>query len=451
MDAPNVLLVVLDCVRAKNTSLLGHRRETTPFLSTFAESATTYTQARTTASWSLPAHASLFTGVPSEGHRLCITERLEPGQTVFDFLAGEGYDTGVFTENPYLTIHPSNLRACFENVVTERPDSTDVDDPDETRKRVDGFWYADRFTEWVDDRAGPWAACVNLMDAHTPYETREASDEWSDPLSRRVHDELPIKWEWGVYDGRIPPVVGSLLEPLYDGAIRQADAVLKRLLGALDARAELDDTLVVVTADHGDGFGEPAHVPAEPPAIMHGMGTHEELFHVPLVVKAPGQSRGRTVTSLATLANFPDAVLAAFDGATDDAGWFVPENGRTTAYQAPPDGQTAAKADQHTDHPERFRRPAAIVYEDGPGDTVYKRAAWGEDTYSAVVRGRRAEVTDERTIEAHPTAVTDAVAERSEHLDISPLAEGEADMAEYETDEFEDVDLEARLESLGYL
>ncbi|NLV15343.1 sulfatase [Haloarcula argentinensis] len=451
MGRPNVLLVVLDCVRAANTSLLGHRRKTTPFLEEFAREATVYTQARTTASWSLPAHTSLFTGVPSEGHKLQITERLEPGQTIFDFLDGEGYETGVFTENPYLTVHPSGLSDSFKSVVTERPDSTDVDDPSETRNGVDGFWYADRLTEWIDEQSESWAACLNLMDAHMPYATRDAYDEWGTDFYWAMHDELPIKWEWSVYGEQLPAGIGQLLEPLYDGAIRQTDAVLEQVIGALETRGVLDETLVVITSDHGDGFGEPPQAATEPPAIMHGMGTQEELFHVPLVVRGPGQTEGRRIESLATLSRFPDAVLAAFDGDEDDSGWFVAPDGQTTAYQTPPTGQTAEYAEEYTDEPDRFRQPASLVYLDGPGDTVYKRAAWGEDEYEAVVRGRRSEPSDGTPIDRSPSDVVADSAAHSETLEITQLASGEDEMAEYDIDGFDDVDLKSRLERLGYL
>jgi uncharacterized sulfatase len=184
---------------------------------------------------------------------------------------------------------------------------------------------------------------------------------------------------------------------------------------------------------------------------MHGMGTQEELFHVPLVVRGPGQTEGQRIESLATLAQFPDAVLAAFDGEADDSGWFVAPDGQTTAYQAPPTGQTAEYAEQYTDEPDRFRQSASLVYRDGPGDTVYKRAAWGDDEYEAVVRGRRSESSDDTPIDRPPSDVVADSAAHSETLDITQLAAGEDEMAEYDIDGFEDIDLQSRLERLGYL
>ena len=91
------------------------------------------------------------------------------------------------------------------------------------------------------------------------------------------------------------------------------------------------------------------------------------------------------------------------------------------------------------------------MYRDGPGDTVYKRAAWGPDEYEAVVRGRRSEPADGTPIDRPPVAVVADSAEQSETLEITELAAGEDEMAEYDIDGFDDVDLKSRLERLGYL
>lgn len=92
---PNVLLVVLDSVRAENTSLLGYTRETTPELKKFAEIVTVYSEARTSGKWSVPAHVSLFTGLAPDEHGLYgPTKSLKPGVTVFNDLQETGYRTG---------------------------------------------------------------------------------------------------------------------------------------------------------------------------------------------------------------------------------------------------------------------------------------------------------------------------------------------------------------------
>ena len=121
---PNVLLVVLDSVRAANCSLYGFPRPTTPFLESFAEDATTYAQARAPSNWSLPSHVSLFTGLETHDHRVTVHDRLRPGHTVFEALADRKYETGLFTENGFLTGHDAGLDAAFDAVV-DVPDAHD--------------------------------------------------------------------------------------------------------------------------------------------------------------------------------------------------------------------------------------------------------------------------------------------------------------------------------------
>jgi arylsulfatase A-like enzyme len=289
-----------------------------------------------------------------------------------------------------------------------------------------------------------------------------------------------------VYGGHAPPSLADTLVRLYDGAVRQADDVLGEILEGLRRTGEFDDTLVVVTADHGDGFGEPSALDAEPAPLMHGMGTHEVVYHVPLQVKAPGQTDGRRVTALADVSRFPAAVAAATGAEWDeqgpaagadagtgdlgvapasgaagpsvrgDPGWFAPEDGRVVAYLPPANGQEAEKARRHTDDPDRYIQELAIVYRDAPGDAVYKRAAWGEDTYTARVVGTA--VQDLRPDEAaadldeHPLAAAQAIADATDTAIAAPLDPEEARVDKYDNDEeIAAIDVEERLRDLGYL
>lgn len=116
-EDPNVLLVVMDSVRARNTTLHDHRHDTTPFLDSLGERATVYEQARSPGQWSLPSHASMFTGLHVVEHGLVEKyDRLEPGHSVFGRLRDRGYATGLFSENPYLTGLDSGLMEPFDTV-----------------------------------------------------------------------------------------------------------------------------------------------------------------------------------------------------------------------------------------------------------------------------------------------------------------------------------------------
>ncbi len=434
VDQPNVLLIVLDSVRAANTSLHDHRRETTPFLESFAADSTVYGQARAPSTWSLPSHASIWTGRAAPDHGIEITTTANPGHSVWDALSEVGYTTGVFSSNVYITDHPVGLGEPFDTVQGvpselpagyEQPGEFDVEAPN-------GFWYVEQFLDWSRDRTEPWAACVNVMDGHRPYLPLEAYDEWGDSEAWQVQSEIGRgQFVWQFYGDRYPLWYLAALERLYDGAIRQADAVTERLLQTLADRGRLDDTLVVVTADHGDGLGEPSPVPDGPASIAHTLGTHEHLTHVPLIVRAPGQTAGAVVDDLATLSRFPAAVRrwvpALSDGADSatetagavgtrqrtesddprDDGVFVAPGGESLTYRRPIDGPKLRTAEEYCGEDyERYVGDSAALYRDLGGTAVEKVALWRGDAVRVVAHDAQGRL---RTGTEDPAVVTDRI------------------------------------------
>lgn len=378
---PNVLLVVLDSVRAQNCSLYGYRRQTTPTLASLAEESTVYTQARAPSNWSLPSHVSLLTGFEAHEHRVTIHDRLHPGHTVFDTLAGRGYDTGLFTENGFVASHDVGLHEAFETVRTVPDDPPERFDTTELNPGPDGFYYAEAFAEWVASRSGPWAACVNLMDAHRPFEPREAFDHWGDSEARELQRRLPPRWEWTFHGGDRPYWQLTGIESLYDGGIRQADAIVGRIIDRLRAAGRLEETLVVVCGDHGDGFGEPGLLPGEPPAVSHIVPMHEQLLHVPLLVRPPGGGDGATIHRPAALTAFPDVAL----GAADVADGFATDTVHTT--KQPVTADLRRRFEDNCPDPERFLAPSRAVYTSSPDGAVRKRYRWGENAVACDIHG----------------------------------------------------------------
>jgi arylsulfatase A-like enzyme len=233
MTLPNVLLVVLDSVRAANTSLHGYENETTPFLREFADRTTVYTQARTPGVHSIASHVSLFTGYHVAEHRASDHEAvIDTDRTIWKAIgSAHGYETGLFTPNVVVT-SASNLADAFDTVEGPRRRTTPFrsalapgDLPGQTgyveylkhcladdqpafalangiadrlsahssrsseAERADV--YVDSFLDWRDQRSGPWAACLNLMDAHYPYVPAEEYDRWGGPALRRLYATLP--------------------------------------------------------------------------------------------------------------------------------------------------------------------------------------------------------------------------------------------------------------------
>lgn len=118
--------------------------------------------------------------------------------------------------------------------------------------------FTDLFLERSDGRDEPWAACVDPMDAHFPYPPAPEYDRWGGERLRELHQDIPqgpLAYE---FLGDRPWWQLQALEALYDGTIYQLDAVLRPLFRELRSRGEFDDTLIVVTSDHGEGSGSRA-------------------------------------------------------------------------------------------------------------------------------------------------------------------------------------------------
>lgn len=495
---PNVLLVVLDSVRAKNTSLLGHKRETTPFLERFADRATTYTRGYAPSTESLASHASLFSGLPVRAHGLTTSTgvtmtprpdeekfQLRPESTIWRELSEAGYATAVFSNNPFLTELPTGLPASFKTVVGRQhelpvPDALDPrsstagdstgngsvekyisflrdvatdSDPIGSLKngvafklgqRLSGLptvdssarTYVDAFLEWQANRPEPWAACLNLMDAHQPYQAGPAPQWSSGALLDRLREPDDPVWEY--VGGNRPLEELRSFERAYDDAIRSIDAQLRRLVETLADRDELDRSLVVVTADHGEGFGEVSAVRPGRRVVGHSSGSvHDALTHVPLVVKRPGQQTGRTVDRPASLTEFADAVRRIRDDtATEDTQLFVP-TGEVVASTDGINEHMAELAAKYTDQEDIDVRlqPADAVYEATGGDIV-KHVTWGDRSGTVQRDG------SDRSVKRGGDAGrrVSAALESSERADI--LTRRRSDISE---------DVTSHLEELGYL
>jgi hypothetical protein len=285
----------------------------------------------------MASHVSIFTNLHVEEHNAVgYTDSIDVDETIWRTLAEEyGYNTGLFSSNVIVS-ESSNLSDAFDTQESTRynplvnKDSIPFEtthDPRPTQhlgpkyhlkqsldnastvkslancgylfchnrlkrlfdsiaedyKLIPGKRYVEEFLNWEARTTAPWAACLNLMDAHGPFELEEEFDQWSDS-ERKNYD-------------------------LYDGCIRQADQYVKELIKQLKERSIYDNTLIIVTSDHGTGWGkeyeETSNLYPEIPLDGKNKGLHEVLTHVPLLVKYPGQDEGRRVDEVATLTNIP--------------------------------------------------------------------------------------------------------------------------------------------------
>jgi arylsulfatase A-like enzyme len=316
-DRPNVLFIVLDTVRADHLSLYGYSRRTSPSLEAFAEQATTFSFAHSTAPFTLSSHASMFTGqLPSEhgAHHVPLAAkdgdfRLAAGtETLASRLADKGYRTGAVVANTGYLGPWTGLAQGFHEYksrplrqygyvpaylsVLHRVSKIDADAL--LLKSADARFVTNQAMAWIEEhRERPFFLFVNYFDAHDPYR----------PPARyaRRYLESPASSGGGV---------GGWPASQYDGEIAFLDAELGRLFQWLDETKIAGRTLVIVTSDHGEGFGEHG-------CHGHSNSLYEELPHVPLVVRLPGQNKKSQSDAAVSLRSIPTIVDMALAGERD--------------------------------------------------------------------------------------------------------------------------------------
>jgi arylsulfatase A-like enzyme len=316
-SAPNVLLIVLDTVRASSMSLYGYAGDTTPKIDAFARRGVVFSRALSTSPWTLPSHGSMFTGrYPAELTGDFIEPMDATHPTLAEELAQSGYLTAGFVANTsfggaefglargfvHYEDHPTSLRSALlaTSVGGELLDALGVPamfrDEKFSRKSADSINRS--FLRWMSSRdAGrPFFVFLNYFDAHDPYLAPE-------PYMRRFRPERPEGrlWSRSALDWPVEKV--RELNAAYDGTIAYLDDRVGALLDELERRGELSRTIVVVTSDHGEQFGEHG-------LLEHASSLYMPLLHVPLVVVyPPSVPAGSRVDAYVTLRDLPATIL----------------------------------------------------------------------------------------------------------------------------------------------
>lgn len=429
----NILLVVLDSVRAKNCSAYGHHEPTTPFLSEFAATeATKFEHAKASGANSITSHASMFSGLSVEEHGVkSASTKLKPENHVFSHLSERGYATGVFTDNVWLTRVDVGLKDGFEEIVGAQnlpyPDALNPSEfvsvhgpgaykefltaafnaehsgkslvngvvtklrsdfsaylPEAGESGTPAQVYVDKFLRWSRAQETPWAACINLMDAHVPYEPSEDYDRWDDGTARSLQAAMSHA-TWDFHGGDKPWWQRKAIESVYDGGIAQGDAAVQNLVKALRARGEMDDTLLIVTSDHGEGFGEPSRIDRSVRVAGHNVSSHEMLLHVPLIVQAPGQRTAKTSRVPISLSSIASIIGAAKPRSQIES--ICQSPGRVVSTAVGLDSAGQSRAQNYVEDLSPWTQDTRVVYDwDESTQTVTKHASHATEAVSVVCR-----------------------------------------------------------------
>ena len=271
---PGIVLVSLDTLRAKSMSAYGYdARETTPWLSRFATSATRFAHAYTTFSNTLGAHASMLTGTYPGRHGIRHPHELAPDiPTLAERLRASGYDTAAFTEDALLDASFGFERGFAHYWENKSVETGAGDAPGTFGRALD--WLAGH-------RDRPFFLFVHTYAVHAPY-----------------RPSPPYDTLFG--DARRPSPPTDQLS--YEQEIRQLDDDVARLVGGLDALVPPDRFVLVITADHGEEFWEHQG--------MKHMQLYDEVLHIPLFFRWPGHvPAGRTLDAQVSLIDVAPTLL----------------------------------------------------------------------------------------------------------------------------------------------
>ncbi len=175
---------------------------------------------------------------------------------------------------------------------------------------------AEKFLNWHENQTQSWAAVVNFMDTHFPYLPKNKYNLWGDNDLLKIQESI-TNHRVDFLTGEQPWWIAKALESVYDGTIYQVDQAISQIYSELSRRGDIEDTLIIVTSDHGEGFGERSRAIPDLRIVGHAAGLHELLTHVPLLVQFPGQNNSLTINEVATIRKIYYLIEQAMGGNYD--------------------------------------------------------------------------------------------------------------------------------------
>lgn len=343
-DRPNVLLLVLDTVRADHLSAYGYDRPTSPNLKRWAERGVRFDRARAPAPWTLPSHASMLTGYWPHQLSADVSHALDAAKpTLAEALGDRGYATGGFVANTYYCNAWYGVDRGFDRY-EDFPENEQINPVEILRSSTLGQRLAKKLgfrlatpgskdsrksaatinrdaLAWVDGLPPhqPFFAFLNYYDAHGPYETPPGyARQFLRPGETAAHEAATVREfeamaktphptdpEAAHHVAAVGAEAARVMVDGYDDCIAALDEEIGRLLDDLDRRGTLANTLVIITSDHGEHFGDRG-------LFGHGNSLYHPLIDVPLIVIPPHRARapsGLVVADPVSLRDIPATVI----------------------------------------------------------------------------------------------------------------------------------------------
>lgn len=295
---PNLILISIDTLRADHLGSYGYERPTSPALDVLASEGAVFENVSSTAPWTLPAHGSLLTGLYPSRHGLKSNRSQLPAdvRTLAEILSERGFRTAAFVNSHYVSDRYGFARGFeqFEYI-------------EENVASVAPCAVGDEAIAWLSKRQKrPFFLFLHTYDVHSDYRSLESYEQQFVRAEGRMDGTTAQLQRVRTGELELSPADVERTIDLYDAGIRQVDDQIDRLLRHLESKGLAKHTLVAVTSDHGEEFGEHG-------GVLHGRTQFEELIHVPLIMRGPGLPAGARVPTVASLIDVLPTLLGLLD------------------------------------------------------------------------------------------------------------------------------------------
>ena len=307
-NRPDVILIIVDTLRADHLSAYGYAKPTSPNIDAFARRATVFEQAISQSSYTIPSVLQIMTSRYVQGWSI------RPADTTLaEVLHREGYQTAAVVENANFEVHPKahGLARGFDRFYRNGALDRDRVEQQLWKTKTPGDVITAQAARWIRarDRTQPVFLWTHYFDPHDPYMPPFADDmeELSWGPGSRFTGDIRRTFLFGGAGEQFPDFNETDRQhviDLYDAEIRYVDQAIGELLAILETEGILDGALVVLTSDHGESLGEHD-------LWTHGLSLYEPEIHVPLIVKFPHQRQGERVTRPAQAIDVFPTVLEA--------------------------------------------------------------------------------------------------------------------------------------------
>lgn len=290
----NVILISVDTLRADHLGIYGYEKQTSPNIDQFAKDAMVFENAFAQSSWTLPSHASMLTGKYSQKLDVeVLSDRLPENSGIAEILKSNGYQTAAYTSGSFINEDHGFARG--------------FDTFEENNSWQDANILTQNAISWLtNNQQNKFFLFLHYFHIHDPYSPKENSAGSIDPNytgSLKSFDISQIV-KLNKREITLPQSDLNHLKTLYDAELLELDKELGRIFDLLSETKLIDNSIIIITSDHGEEFGEHGIWG------MHAYSLYDELIKVPFIIRVPTFNKPQRIPNLVELTDIVPTITS---------------------------------------------------------------------------------------------------------------------------------------------